>query len=75
MNNIQKIFLIVFAISLVVFLIAANSNYEQWNMIFHYIVKNSLDFAPPIKTPNFPVIISCAVSVGSLIGFFLFKDK
>ena len=45
MNNIQKIFLIVFAISLVVFLIAANSNYEQWNMIFHYIVKNSIEIA------------------------------
>ena len=79
MNNLQKTFLGVFVISLIIFLFVAYSNYSQWKMIFYYWAKNKSSFYPvhPIyaKIPHIPAIASFAVSVCSLIGVFFFKDK
>jgi len=83
MNNEQKAFLIVGAISLTVFLITLT--FYGLESPF-YDLKNITRWAPlpdtPPPPPNYVIrstnwlgIISTGSLIGSIVGFFLFKDK
>ena len=74
MNNIQKILLMVFFMSITIFIITGYIFYSQVRFEFEpSIWKYHKDYVD-INT-NWLGIIAFGNSIASLVGFFLFKDK
>ena len=78
MNNIQKILIMVFFMSVTIFIITAFIYSSRGSSIWQYQVFTSSSVkigATYEMHTNWFGIIALANAFGSLVGFFLFKDK